>query len=746
MAKVKVTVEPTAPWEEYAAMVRRMFRDARKSSLLMSRRQARYLVDTYYQMQGYRIRSANQVRQCVGEPCEALSGVFSAMKACEDNIKHYVGKFAAEYAVGQWEQSVCGIGPVISAGFLAHLDIRMAKTVGHFYSFAGLNPTAVWQRGQKRPWNARLKVLCCHPSTLVETRRGSIPITEVVVGDEVLTHRGRYRRVTEVLVNQYDGEMVRLRARGFSRTGPCVTANHPVLTEKRRVCRMMRGARSGFRADDHAKRGLSNDVRAEISAMLRDGVSGAEIARQIGCSDATVSHIKYGRQRKTEYGNPLAWEQAGVLRSGDMLKVPLVPLGSTAPVFTMSTSKGLHNPPSSYAVEIDGDVARLLGLYLGDGHTCPNATVWSFGLHEDDVAAFVVRVLREKFGLRALIHRTHNMQIVRCGSKPLSDALRAYCGTHSHGKFIHIDLLRASRETVAGLIRGLFESDGCVSGKQAQFTSVNHQMIVGAWRCLHSLGIASTITPTVTKSVLPGNGREHVCHWYGLTIGDMPAFLRIVFGREAECGPTRTVARWDADGSWHTIQDSVRFDYSGPVYNLEVEEDRSYTANGIAVHNCFKAGECFVKVQNKPQDFYGKLYVARKQYEIDRNDRGDNAAVAAQQLVDKKIDKSTDCFKHLSGGKLPPAQLHARARRYAVKIFLSHLHHVMYRDFYGTDPPVPFAFEHCDGDHRHFIAPPNYPFQSTGKPLRELLESVDATPSEPVAEIEEEDDLGDLDE
>ena len=45
----------------------------------------------------------------------------------------------------------------------------------------------------------------------------------------------------------------------------------------------------------------------------------------------------------------------------------------------------------------------------------------------------------------------------------------------------------------------------------------------------------------------------------------------------------------------------------------------------------------------------------------------------------------------------------------------------MYRDFYHDDPPKPYAFEKCPGDHRHYIAPPNWPFEGDGVGLGELL-------------------------
>jgi hypothetical protein len=141
---------------------------------------------------------------------------------------------------------------------------------------------------------------------------------------------------------------------------------------------------------------------------------------------------------------------------------------------------------------------------------------------------------------------------------------------------------------------------------------------------------------------------------------------------------------------------------------------------------CFKLGESFVKVQGRAKDVYGKLYRLRKDDEIAANEQQKFAAAA--EIKAKSVGKSTIAYENYSAGKLPPAHIHARARRYAVKIFISHLHSVMYEDYYGEKPPVPYVFAHCDGDHRHFIPIPNWPSPFTGKCLTDLKDGERAEP------------------
>ncbi|MEN6532944.1 MAG: transposase [Bryobacteraceae bacterium] len=152
-----------------------------------------------------------------------------------------------------------------------------------------------------------------------------------------------------------------------------------------------------------------------------------------------------------------------------------------------------------------------------------------------------------------------------------------------------------------------------------------------------------------------------------------------------------------------TVGHIWRFAGLDPTVKWEKKTKRPWNARLKTL--CWKIGESFVKVSGNDKDVYGKIYIQRKEYEIARNDRGENAATAADVLTAKKIGKDTEAFKHLSEGKLPPGQLHARAKRYAVKLFLSHLHCVWYYSAYKTLPPKPYVVENLG--HVNIIWPPN---------------------------------------
>lgn len=142
--------------------ITRLRKDLKQASITLSEQEARFLVDSYYIMQEDRKRAHNQVR-ALGENAEPHSVIVwladnSAL--LEGEIKKVLQSYAESKPHGTWMMAQHGIGPVISAGMLAHISIERAPTAGHIWRYSGLDPTVIWKPKTKRPWNADLKVLC----------------------------------------------------------------------------------------------------------------------------------------------------------------------------------------------------------------------------------------------------------------------------------------------------------------------------------------------------------------------------------------------------------------------------------------------------------------------------------------------------------------------------------------------------------------------------------------------------------
>ena len=147
--------------------------------------------------------------------------------------------------------------------------------------------------------------------------------------------------------------------------------------------------------------------------------------------------------------------------------------------------------------------------------------------------------------------------------------------------------------------------------------------------------------------------------------------------------------------------------YAGldPTQTWEKGQKRPYNAELKTL--CWKIGQSFMKFSGKEQCFYGQLYKQDKARRIAKNEAGDYADFA-KSILEKKNFKVNQTRAKLESGVLSDAQIDAQARRFAVKIFLSHYHAVAYQAHHGEPAPRPYIIAH--GDHVHEIAIPGNPF------------------------------------
>lgn len=136
-------------------------RDVRSMTVNFDQRSVRDLVSTYYDLQKLRIMTNNRyfALQKSGSPHSLVEYYGKQLHSLEAALIKPLNSFTNEFIVGRWALSQYGIGPVLAAGLVAHIDMSRAHTAGSIWRYAGLDPTVVWKKGEKRPWNGELKTL-----------------------------------------------------------------------------------------------------------------------------------------------------------------------------------------------------------------------------------------------------------------------------------------------------------------------------------------------------------------------------------------------------------------------------------------------------------------------------------------------------------------------------------------------------------------------------------------------------------
>lgn len=153
------------------------------------------------------------------------------------------------------------------------------------------------------------------------------------------------------------------------------------------------------------------------------------------------------------------------------------------------------------------------------------------------------------------------------------------------------------------------------------------------------------------------------------------------------------------------------YSFAGLVPGVKWEKGKKRPWNASLKTLCWKIGESFVKFSNHDDALYGKIYAESKEYLVKRNEAGEFAEDARRILESLNFSKSTVSYKYYAGimpnqtvPMLPPAHIHARAKRRAVKIFLSHFHQVWYEQHFGR--PAPEIYPIAYMGHVHKIEPP----------------------------------------
>lgn len=120
--------------------------DILEAARTLSSQEARFFVDSFYSMQHFRIQSNNQVDalEKSGEPNRMVSWLGDRFLFLEKSIPRILDAYSQSHEAGFWSRNITGIGPVLAAGLLAHIDIQKAPMVGNIWSFAGLAPEIKW--------------------------------------------------------------------------------------------------------------------------------------------------------------------------------------------------------------------------------------------------------------------------------------------------------------------------------------------------------------------------------------------------------------------------------------------------------------------------------------------------------------------------------------------------------------------------------------------------------------------------
>lgn len=223
------------------------------------------------------------------------------------------------------------------------------------------------------------------------------------------------------------------------------------------------------------------------------------------------------------------------------------------------------------------DLGRLIGLYAAEGSVTPNKVAWALAGHElDTLAADIVSLCKSALGAvpRIQIRPNGSINVVLYGRhwRLLFGALVP--GTTKHGdKRLSAAVTTGPDDYRRALLEGWLAGDGHYRRGGWQGVSVSRQLNLD----MHAIATGLGLRPS-TARYEPSMNRHAATR--------QPRYDLLVGTGE---GSSRS-ARQDDSAVWRRVETVTPEDFDGWVYNMHVQGDESYVADGIGVHNCVGFG------------------------------------------------------------------------------------------------------------------------------------------------------------
>lgn len=233
--------------------------------------------------------------------------------------------------------------------------------------------------------------------------------------------------------------------------------------------------------------------------------------------------------------------------------------------------------PGTFTTQIVPDVlqlteklGRVVGFFLAEGHTSNWNTCWSFNRTETDTfASEVVDNLRSEAGAESSIRQTrNNVALVTLQGRDWAVLFEKFGETGANRKRLHSSLTSGPKEFLNGILTSWMDGDRQIG---TNGVSVSRELALNMFDIANAMGHLPILS-THTKDRIDSRGQHHQHAW------------KVGWGDKGKPNHgTEQDDRW----MWRKVYDLESEPFEGYVFNLEVEGDHSYVAEGVGVHNCW---------------------------------------------------------------------------------------------------------------------------------------------------------------
>ena len=361
------------------------------------------------------------------------------------------------------------------------------------------------------------------------TNKGIKNIEDIKVGDFVLTHKGRFRKVLRIFSRKYNGKIYEIKLAGKTKRTLKLTKEHPILVKN--------DGENSWTKPPNIKFGKKNKKGG------------------INSWNSYVCFPKLKKENITEISIIDYINDKFVLDKEKFSKIKKQ---------NKYESLNLKNQiPNS--LMIDKELAYFIGLFIAEGHVghkkkkVNGLMGFTFHLNEDKFANFCISFLKNRFNIKAkkIKRQKKNTLDVYFCNIIMANFFEKTIKSNSHNARIPDFIINSSYDIRLSLLEGVFDGDGSKTGKQKQLHVASKTLVWQVKMLLASLNFYTSIGMDKKN--------RYTVNWQ-----KDGAYKRNLFDDNFVYKPIKNIS--------FELKEAT-------VYNFEVEEDNSYVSDFV-LHNC----------------------------------------------------------------------------------------------------------------------------------------------------------------
>ncbi len=385
-----------------------------------------------------------------------------------------------------------------------------------------------------------LSISCVTGDSWINTKEGGKQAKDIQIGDEVLTHKGRFKPVTAVIPTKDKNDIYQLKI--SSRMTPIkITGNHLVMTN------------TGWKRVD--KLDITKDlvaVNGDISFETKEDII-FDMTKFCNFNHVVENNIIH-KELSLAYKKSLKRE------------------------YVESFTK-----PASL-IKLDKDLAWALGLWFAEGSVSidskkeVNGARITLCIDEEDIAIKWLKIMTEKFGVNGSYYKSgrKNMPQTWISVNLNSVVVGKFFESFGRGckiKKISNEIMTMNNDLAQSFVEGLLLGDGTIRKNSNKLTLANPELLLQ----VYLLGLRLKMEMSLQMQDVPSI--------YGLTKHVYTIIFRNYNFAKSKTRSTSGVKFYDGL-VYAGISEIKKTDLVADVYDFTVEEDHSFSVAGVVVHNC----------------------------------------------------------------------------------------------------------------------------------------------------------------